>query len=126
MNLINFIIPNMKTLLNSGGLSLDIIGAVLIFKFGLPEPIGRDGYTYFMVRTEDDQEEKQSKTYDFLAKAGIWFLILGFAFQLLSNYVPQGIPSQGKIEERKTVIQEGKPNMKSVEEVQLKVVPKKP
>jgi hypothetical protein len=105
---------------------MDIIGAILIFKFGLPEPIGKGGHTYFMVKTEDDKEEKRSKRYDFWAKAGMWFLILGFALQLIANYAPQVTVNIGGSNGEKPVAVEIKSAVKSVEKIQPKVVPNKP
>lgn len=43
---------------NSIGLVLDIIGALLIWKFGLPESINRDGSINLAARVDEEQIEK--------------------------------------------------------------------
>ena len=74
-----------KTFVNIIGLSLDIVGACLIFKFGLPEKIDRHGYIYVTVREKDEKEKEKAKKYDFWAKVGLGCLIIGFALQIISN-----------------------------------------
>ena len=74
-----------KTFVNSVGLFLDIVGACLIFRFGLPEEIDRHGYIYVIVREKDEKEKEKAKKYDFWAKVGIGCLIIGFFLQIISN-----------------------------------------
>lgn len=67
------------------GLILDMIGAFLIFKFGLPEEISRTGSGYMILEQEDPEEIATAKKYDKLSKLGFRLLIVGFAFQLISS-----------------------------------------
>ena len=83
----DFISKNPAKTLNSFGLFLDIVGAILIFKYGLPEPISREGHISLITEQEDEQEKKKAKTYDQRARMGLIFLILGFGFQLVSNFL---------------------------------------
>jgi len=76
-----------KTFVNSFGLILDIIGAYLIFKYGLPEKIDREGHNQVIVGGTDEKEIQKAKKYDFRAKGGILCLMIGFALQLISNYL---------------------------------------
>lgn len=73
--------------INDIGLLLDIIGAILLFKFGLPASIDRNGHTHFVVKGINEEEVKRGKLYDKWAKVGLSLLILGFTFQLLSNHL---------------------------------------
>jgi hypothetical protein len=43
-------------LVNSVGLALDIAGALLLFKFGLPEEISRSGHGALLVEQVDEAE----------------------------------------------------------------------
>lgn len=74
-------------LLNSIGLFLDIIGVIILWRFGLPETINRKGYSY-MVREEIDEEQiKRVKKYDKYSFVGLCILITGFVFQIVSNFI---------------------------------------
>jgi hypothetical protein len=77
----------MHNLINSIGLVLDISGAILLWRYGLPEALNREGKVYMVLEREDDAEKALAKSYDRWAKVGLGSLIAGFAFQLVSNYV---------------------------------------
>lgn len=111
MSMIDFVFPSLKTALNSGGLFMDIVGGFLIFIFGLPENINRDGAIGIVTGETDEDEKKKGRRYDFCARAGLCLLILGFALQLVSNYVsPSKVTGQ----------------LKTNEALQQQAVPKKP
>ena len=75
---------------NSVGLAFDILGVVLLFFFGLaPEvskpvpgtiiryggsPVGKD-------------EERRYKRHWWFSYAGLWSLVIGFALQIVSNWL---------------------------------------
>jgi len=44
--------------INSAGLILDILGAILIFVFSIPSKIDRDGHNYLILESEDGKEKK--------------------------------------------------------------------
>ena len=67
------------------GLILDIIGACLIFMYGLPEEISRTGFNSLGTEQEDEDEKAKGKKYDRCSKIGFYLLILGFIFQLASS-----------------------------------------
>ncbi len=73
--------------INDIGLLLDIIGAVLLFKFGLPASIDRQGHIHIITEQVDEEEIKKGKLYDIWGKFGLGLLILGFVLQLASNHV---------------------------------------
>jgi hypothetical protein len=72
-------------LVNSFGLVLDILGVVLIWKFGLPEPLSREGHSYFILEGSDETEKARAAKYDRWSKTGLALVVLGFAIQLGSN-----------------------------------------
>jgi hypothetical protein len=72
--------------LNSIGLFLDIWGAFLLFKFGLPEEIRRSGANALVLEQVDVAEAAKAKRYDRRGKFGLGLLLVGFVLQLLSNF----------------------------------------
>lgn len=73
--------------LNSLGLFLDIIAGLLLWKYGLPENINRKGMSFLALESTDKDEVEKAKKYDILSRLGVVLLILGFALQLISNYL---------------------------------------
>lgn len=69
------------------GLIFDIIGAIMIFKFGLPKNISRSGNINIVIEEVDENEIIKAKQYDLKAKIGIILLILGFSLQLMGNFL---------------------------------------
>ena len=75
-------------LVSSLGLILDIAGALLIWRFGLPPAVSRDGRTTVAWLGADKSEIEKSKLYDRLSHLGVGLLVSGFLFQLLGLWVP--------------------------------------
>ena len=72
---------------NTFGLIFDMLGTILLFKFGLPKEISRSGHSRLILEQEDPEEKKKAENYDKFGKAGIFFLFIGFLFQALSNFL---------------------------------------
>jgi len=70
--------------LNNIGLFLDIIGAVIIYKYGLPSAETRSIHA-IAFSDPSDKEKRDIKTTKVLSPVGIILLIIGFFFQLLGN-----------------------------------------
>lgn len=64
------------------GLILDIVGAVLLFFFGLPSILNTPDHI-ITERRLSKREKIQNKAISVLAHLGIILLILGFAFQYI-------------------------------------------
>ena len=75
------------TLINSIGLILDITGAILLWRFGLPEALSREGHIGLALEQTDTQEIAKAKAYDRWAKVGLASLVAGFIGQLVSNFI---------------------------------------
>ncbi len=73
--------------INSLGLFLDIVGAALIFKYGLPEDIKRDGSMDMSYEETDKNQIKLGRIYDIRSAIGFTLLIVGFILQIISNYI---------------------------------------
>jgi hypothetical protein len=86
IEIFNYFIEVSK-IVNSFGLLLDIIGAIILFKFGLPDNIDREGRTFIITSNFNDDEIKKAKSFDSISKIGLLSLILGFISQLISNWI---------------------------------------
>ena len=73
------------SVVNSVGLLSDIAGAWLLFKYGLPKEVVRQGTALLVLGSENDPI---GETYDRRATWAIRLLIAGFALQLISDWVP--------------------------------------
>lgn len=73
--------------INSIGLVFDIIGVLLLFKYGLPSEISSTGSIGISLEGTDYDEVKKYKKYKRWSIIGLSFILIGFAFQLFSNYV---------------------------------------
>lgn len=76
-----------STTINTICLFFDIAGALLLFKFGLPEVISRSGSIYLILEQKDDNEKNKALVYDRFGKVGLICLILGFILQVISNFI---------------------------------------
>ena len=73
--------------ISSIGLVLDIIGAILLWKYGLPEAINRGGEQFLTLEQSDENEAAKARRYDWYSKVALTLLIMGFALQLAGNYL---------------------------------------
>lgn len=73
--------------INSIGLVLDIVGAGLIWKFGLPAEISRTGAIYRVEEGKDEAEKARARFYDRVSWWAFLMLVAGFALQLCSNFI---------------------------------------
>lgn len=86
--------------LNIIGLTLNIIGVVIVFFFGFPQPSHEDSVGIVLEsgnpmpdgRTVGDHEEdarKRKKMYQAASKLALALIVIGFAFQLIATAVPE-------------------------------------
>ncbi len=74
----------MKLIFSNLGLLLSVIGALFMFKFGVPSVLDKSGVN-LIGDYGDEKSHKKAKKYSLLANIGIIILCLGFILQLLSN-----------------------------------------
>lgn len=67
------------------GLVLDLVGAILLFTYGLAPLLSKDGSMSLSAGTSDYIKRKARK-YELLSRTGIGLIIVGFAFQLVGNH----------------------------------------
>lgn len=72
---------NTPAYLNIGGLVLDIIGVIILFRFGLPADIRRGGIRSLDLGNPDPEEADKARRYDCWAWFGLTILIVGFLAQ---------------------------------------------
>ena len=80
----------MKIFVNSLGLALSIIGTILLYKFGLPEQIDKNGNIHLILEQTDEFERMKAKKYDCFSKLALALIFLGFTLQLISNFISAG------------------------------------
>ena len=76
----------MSAYMSSAGLSLDIVGIILLFFYGLPKDIHKKGVPDM---TWDGEliDPKGWVHYKILARIGLAIIIVGFTLQIISNHV---------------------------------------
>ena len=77
----------MLELLNSLGLLLDIFGAILIWRYGLPTDVDPQGRNFITTNDRDSNEIAKGKRYRRWQHLGVGFLVSGFGLQLLGNWL---------------------------------------
>lgn len=77
-----------SSIINSVGLFLDIAGAILLLKFGIPNKVDPEGTIYRVISQKDTNEIEKGKLYKRWSNIAVFLLIFGFVLQLISNFVP--------------------------------------
>lgn len=72
--------------LTTTGLVLDAIGVIILFKYGLPPQVDKNGYNYMIMEKENDDEKAKYRRYSFRSKIGLNLLLLGFVLQGVGIY----------------------------------------
>jgi hypothetical protein len=65
---------------NCAGLAFDIIGVLLLLKYGLPVELPSKG-----VKWANPFDQKDKAKYQLLGKIGLMSILLGFALQFVGN-----------------------------------------
>jgi len=66
---------------NSVGLGFDILGVILVWKYALPNRVQKEDVW------KTDPYEKKEKNFNILDNIGIVLILLGFLYQLISNWL---------------------------------------
>jgi hypothetical protein len=85
-------------LLNTTGLILGMVGVVIIFFFGPPQPsfesgvsLGLEDGTHLLngqtVAQHDECKQQLRRLYSFMSKSGLVFIFVGFALQLFAAWI---------------------------------------
>lgn len=68
-------------LLSTIGLSLDILGVILLFFVGMPPNVRRGGGRYLLVG-QDEGEARKAKRYDWYSRLALIMVVVGFGLQI--------------------------------------------
>ena len=74
-----------SNILNIIGLILDILGVLMLFKYGLPPEVSKDGAVYLICIEHDEEEIKKARKYVRFSTIALTLLIVGFVIQILAN-----------------------------------------
>ena len=82
-----YITCSLADIINSLGLSLDIVGVALLFRYGLPpEDVSRTGAQHLTWGTDPEVREK-ARLYVRMSWVALCCLVMGFALQIVSNFL---------------------------------------
>jgi len=73
--------------INTFGLFLDIVGVLMLVKYGLPPDFDPSGVTNLITHEIDELEVEKGKVYKRRSRYAIGLMVLGFALQGISNWV---------------------------------------
>ncbi len=76
-----------NTVFSIVGLSLDMIGVIFIFLFGISPKLDLEGHTYLITGAINDDEIRKAKCYKRLSWTGLILVFFGFFLQLLSYLI---------------------------------------
>lgn len=76
-------------LVNAFGLVLDIVGAIILFKYGFPQPGFPEGDFLMLEQSETtrNKSREEKERYTRISQAGLVLLIVGFIFQLVGTWL---------------------------------------
>ena len=78
------------------GITLDIIGAILLFKYGFASDMLR--VLHLALKEKSDSSLNKSKNLaEGKSRLGFWFLIFGFSFQFLGTIWPVVFPQKPEV-----------------------------
>lgn len=84
----NFICNHLVAIINSIGLILNVFGAFLIWKYGLPsETMLLRGASIEIIGPIDKADADKAKEYDRYSHGGFALLVIGFILQIISNFI---------------------------------------
>jgi hypothetical protein len=75
-----------SNILNSIGLILDIVGVLMLFKYGLPTDLNPKGYVYMAYEETDYKGIEKYKYYKKMSYLALTIVLIGFIVQIFSNH----------------------------------------
>lgn len=77
----------MKTIVNSLGLILTVVGVYGVY---CSSPINEDIIDGGRADDDRDKQEKETSRKNLFLKRSVWIIVVGTLLQLLSNFIPEG------------------------------------
>jgi len=78
----------LSTLINSIGLISDIVGGLILFKFGLPSEVSANGIGGISLASPDPIALAKYLHFKKWSRIGLSLVLIGFAGQLLATLIP--------------------------------------
>ena len=78
--------PVSPEVVNTLGLLLDIVGVVLLFRFGLPPDVSRTGAVGWTLGT-DEAEALKARRYDCWSWTALALIVTGFVLQIIAAWM---------------------------------------
>ena len=78
----------LSRIVNAVGLIFDIIGVVMLWRFGLPQRINEEGRE-IAVYNESDETKAVARRFKKLSLTAVCLIVFGFSLQLASDLVPE-------------------------------------
>lgn len=88
------------------GLLLDIVGVIILWRFGLPPSVDREGRIRYVAPSKDESEILKARRSDVLSRLAIVLILLGFALQIVALHFPssdgEGSPETSSVSAGRT------------------------
>jgi hypothetical protein len=81
--------PPASAVLAALGATASFSGGILLWVYGIPNRINRDGHSYLILQQPDEEMKKRSRFYDRMSSLGLFLLITGFVIQLFDILRPR-------------------------------------
>lgn len=75
-----------STIFTNIGLILDIVGVIILFRYGLPS-VETKNLHLLVTRHPDEKQKRQNRIAERMAKTGLYSLIAGFIFQIIGTNI---------------------------------------
>lgn len=69
-------------LINALGIALNLVGVVLLFRYGMPYRVPRGGASFLLLEGTDHKDLEQEILYRRLGNVGLGFIVLGSIAQV--------------------------------------------
>ena len=75
------------TIFNIIGISLDIIGVILVFLFGISPMLDIGGHAILVTKEVHNEKIRRTKKYKLVSWLGLLLIFFGFLLQLIANII---------------------------------------
>lgn len=77
----------MAPYLNTIGITLSLIGVLILFRYGMPFHVPTGGATYLITDQVDETEKVLERRYFRYGLAGLFLVVAGAMFQLVATWI---------------------------------------
>ena len=74
-----------QQIVNCIGLTFDIVGVLILFKYGLPADVSKNGSIGLILEQTDKKAIDKWNKYNICSRIDLGLIIVGFLFQIYSN-----------------------------------------